>query len=144
MRVVVCFRDALAGPPTSWVPPWYFSFPKSFVERERTLLALVYFLPPLLLEWRGSSWIFGSTLCRGALRFVVQLCAVSIGLTPVSSFGATLVICRRGTLIDVVAPVSIPSNRMAIVVLFVVLGAIAGPWHILRGGGGAGGECCVV
>lgn len=26
--------------------------PKSFIERERTVLALVYFLPPLLLERR--------------------------------------------------------------------------------------------
>jgi len=40
------------------------------------------------------------------------------------------------------APVSIPSNRMAVVELIIVLGVVAGPWHSLCGGGEEGG-CCV-
>jgi len=40
------------------------------------------------------------------------------------------------------APVSILSNRMAVVELIIILGIVAGPWHSLCGSGGEGG-CCV-
>jgi hypothetical protein len=43
---------------------------------------------------------------------------------------------------DVVEPVSIRPNRMAVIEFVGVLGVVAGPWNSRRGGGGAGGECC--
>lgn len=108
-------------------PPLVFLLPK-ILRRARTDSSCPRVLPPP--SSAGMAWIVLDLrvhVVSGALHFVVQPCAVSIGLTPGSSFGTTLVICRRGTLIDVVAPASIPSNRMAIIVLFVVLGTIAGP-----------------
>jgi len=85
---------------------------------------------PFIIGFHPSSLC--STLCRWVLPLVVGFCLPSLGSTSQC----------RGTLINVVAPVSIPSIRMAVIELIVVLGVVAGPWHSLCGGGGEGG-CCV-
>jgi len=84
---------------------------------------------PFIIGFHPSSLC--STLRRWVLPLVVGFCLPSLGSTPRC----------RGTLIDVVAPISIPLNRMAVVELIVILGGVAGPWS-LCGSGGEGG-CCV-
>jgi len=87
---------------------------------------------PFVVGFYPSSLGSTPTLRRWVLPLVIGFCLPSLGSTPRC----------RGTLIDVVAPVLILSNRMAVVELIVVLGIVAGPWHSLCGGGGEGG-CCV-